>query len=203
MMNWVWFVLIGISVVFGIATGHINEVSQASLNGAGNAVALFITLLGSMCLWNGLMKIADACGITKALAAILSPITKRLFPDLAPTSAGMKAVSMNIAANFLGLGNAATPFGLCAMKEMAKHSHEKGVATDSMAMFIVMNTASLQLIPTTIAVIRMKYGSVAPFDILPCVWLSSIVTLVSGILLARIFESRQYRMKRAPATPPG
>ena len=202
MMNWIWFALIGISVIFGMATGHINDVSQASLNGAGNAVTLFITLLGSICLWNGLMKIADACGITGLLAKLLSPATKRLFPDLKPNSAGMKAVSMNIAANFLGLGNAATPFGLCAMKEMVKHSSKKGVATDSMAMFIVINTASLQLIPTTIAVIRMKYGSVAPFDILPCVWLSSIVTLLCGIIFARLFEGIYSRKSLIKASPP-
>lgn len=201
MMNWIWFALIGISVVFGIGSGRINEVSQASLNGAGNAVTLFITLLGSMCLWNGLMKIADACGITRALAALLSPVTKRLFQDLKPDSAGMKAVSMNIAANFLGLGNAATPFGLCAMKEMVKHSHQKGVATDTMAMFIVINTASLQLIPTTIAVIRLKYFSKAPFDILPCVWLSSIVTLLCGILFSRIFESIDLHKRRLESPP--
>jgi spore maturation protein A len=192
---------VGVSVIFGITTGRINEVSQASLNGAGNAVALFITLLGSMCLWNGLMKIADACGITSALAALLSPVTKRLFPDLSTTGAGMRAVSMNIAANFLGLGNAATPFGLCAMKEMAKHSSQKGAATDSMAMFIVINTASLQLIPTTIAVIRMKYGSSAPFDILPCVWLSSVVTLLCGIALARLFEGARFHVSRAGVSP--
>lgn len=201
-MNWIWFALIALSVIFGIASGHINEVSQASLNGAGNAVALFITLLGSMCLWNGVMKIADACGITKALAALLSPITKRLFKDLKPTGPGMKAVSMNIAANFLGLGNAATPFGLSAMKEMAKHQSEKGTATDSMAMFIVINTASLQLIPTTIAVIRMKYGSSSPFDILPCVWLSSVVTLLCGILFARILEGIQTHERYVKASPP-
>lgn len=196
-MNWIWFILIGISVIFGIATGHANEVSQASLNGAANAVTLFITLLGSMCLWNGLMKIADACGITNVLATLLSPATKRLFPDLEPKGAGMRAICMNIAANFLGLGNAATPFGLMAMKEMAKHSYEKGVATDSMATFIVINTASLQLIPTTIAVIRMKYHSAAPFDILPCIWLSSIVTLLCGIIFAYCFESLDSRFSKA------
>lgn len=189
MMNWIWFILIAVSVIFGISSGRVNDVSQAALSGAGNAVSLFITLLGSICLWNGLMKIADACGITNILARLLSPITKRLFPDLEPSGKGMKAICMNMAANFLGLGNAATPFGLNAMKEMSKHSAKKDTATDSMAMFIVVNTASLQLIPTTIAVIRMKYGASSPFDILPCVWLASIITLFCGIILARIFET--------------
>lgn len=200
MMNWIWFVLIGLSVICGIFTGRINQVSQAALGGACDAVTMFITLLGTICMWNGLMKIADSCGITKLLANFLSPVLKRLFPDLPPASAGAKAISMNIAANFLGLGNAATPFGLQAMKEMAKKAPYKDTATDSMAMFIVINTASLQLIPTTIAVLRMKCGSAAPFDILPCVWMASIVTLLFGILVAKIFErnfSKQYVHKQS------
>jgi spore maturation protein A len=197
MMNWIWFILIALSVICGISTGHINEVSQAALGGASDAVTLFIILLGTICLWNGLMKIADSSGITQLLADFLSPVIKRLFKDLPPNGAGMKAISMNIAANFLGLGNAATPFGLVAMKEMADNAPEKGVATNSMAMFIVINTASLQLIPTTIAVLRMKCGSRAPFDILPCVWFASIVTLLCGILFARLFE-REPRRKIQP-----
>ncbi len=193
MMNWIWFALIALSVICGITTGHINEVSQAALGGACDSVTLFLTLLGSICLWNGLMKIAESCGITRLLAKLMSPAVKRLFPDLPPTGAGMKAICMNISANFLGLGNAATPFGLQAMKEMAKFAPEKGVATNSMAMFIVINTASLQLIPTTIAVIRLKCGSQAPFDILPCVWFASIVTLICGITFARLYEKNIHR----------
>jgi spore maturation protein A len=199
-MNWIWFALIALSVVCGLFTGRINEVSQAALGGACDSVSLFLTLLGSICLWNGLMKIAESCGITRLLASLMSPVVKRLFPDLPPSGAGMKAISMNIAANFLGLGNAATPFGLQAMNEMAKKSPQKGVATDSMVMFIVINTASLQLIPTTIAVIRMKCGSTAPFDILPCVWLASFVTLICGIMFARIFE-KSNRLKVTLKTP--
>lgn len=188
MMNWIWFILILLSVVFGICNGKINDVSQAAFNGAANAVGLFITLLGCMCLWNGIMKIADAGGLTKALAKFLSPITKKLFPDVKPCSEGMKAICMNIAANFLGLGNAATPFGLKAMTEMSKNAIDKKTATDSMATFIVINTASIQLIPTTIAVIRLKYGSASPFDILPCVWISSVATLLCGIFFAKLME---------------
>lgn len=196
MMNWIWFILIAFSVVFGIFNGRINDVSQAAFKGAENAVSLFIVLLGCMCLWNGIMKIADAGGLTKVLAKLLSPITKKLFPDVKPQSEGMKAICMNIAANFLGLGNAATPFGLKAMSEMSKHAPDKKTATDSMAMFIVINTASLQLIPTTIAVIRLKYGSVNPFDILPCVWIASIVTLISGITMAKILETTSHNKRR-------
>jgi spore maturation protein A len=193
MMSWVWFGLIAISVLFGILTGKINQVSQAAISGASEAVTLFLILLATICLWSGIMKIADKAGITLLLQKLLLPITKRLFPDVKPESAGMKAISMNIAANLLGLGNAATPLGLQAMKELSAHSVEhsskdKSTATNSMITFVVMNTASLQLIPTTIAALRIKYGSATPFDIVPAVWLASIVTLAFGITLSKVLE---------------
>lgn len=188
MMSWVWFGLISVSVLFGILTGKINQVSQAAISGASEAVALFLILLATICLWSGLMKIADKAGITLLLQKLLLPITKRIFPDVKPESAGMKAISMNIAANLLGLGNAATPLGLQAMKELSAKSKDKSTATNSMITFVVMNTASLQLIPTTIAALRIKYGSATPFDIVPAVWLASIVTLTFGVTLSKVLE---------------
>lgn len=186
MMNWIWFALIALSVIFGALNGRMNQVSQAAIGGASDAVSLFLILLATICLWNGLMNIAQKAGITKALAKLLSPVTKRLFPQVKPGSAGMQAISMNIVANFLGLGNAATPLGLAAMKEMSRGKQlEKRTATDSMAMFVVVNTASIQLIPTTIAALRIKHGAAAPFDILPCIWISSVVTVFVGIITAK------------------
>jgi spore maturation protein A len=190
MMKWIWSAMITLSVIIGIADGRINEVSTAALTGAADAVALFLILLGTICMWSGLMKIAEAAGITEVIAKLLSPITKRLFPDLKPDSEGMQAITMNMTANFLGLGNAATPLGLRAMKIMAESSQKKDTATNSMAMFIVINTASLQLIPTTIAAIRINNGSKSPFDILPCIWLASIVTVVTGVVLAKIMSRK-------------
>jgi spore maturation protein A len=190
MMKWIWSAMITLSVIIGIADGRINEVSTAALTGAADAVALFLILLGTICMWSGLMKIAEAAGITEVIAKLLSPITKRLFPDLKPDSEGMQAITMNMTANFLGLGNAATPLGLRAMKIMAETSPKKDTATNSMAMFIVINTASLQLIPTTIAAIRINNGSKSPFDILPCIWLASIVTVVTGVVLAKIMSKK-------------
>ena len=187
-MSWVWFGLIAISVIFGIFTGKINQVSQAAISGASEAVMLFLILLATICLWSGLMKIADKAGLTSILQKMLLPITKRIFPDVKPNSAGMKAISMNIAANLLGLGNAATPLGLQAMKELSENSKNKSVATNSMITFVVLNTASLQLIPTTIAALRIKYGSSTPFDIVPSVWLASIVTVIFGVTLSKILE---------------
>lgn len=190
MMKWIWSAMIALSVFIGIFTGRITAVSTAAITGATDAVALFLILLGTICLWSGLMKIAQEAGITGLIARLLSPVTKRLFPDLDPKSEGMQAITMNMTANFLGLGNAATPLGLRAMKKMEEISPIKGTATDSMAMFVVINTASLQLIPTTIAAIRIKYGSAAPFDILPCIWLASSVTLLTGIVLAKSLSKK-------------
>lgn len=185
MMNWIWFGLIFISVVFGALTGRMNQVSQAAITGACDAVTLFIFLLGTICLWNGIMNIADKTGVTQKLQKLLLPVTKRLFPDIKPGSKGMKAISMNMVANFLGLGNAATPLGLQAIREMSKDS-PPGVASNSMVTFVVLNTASIQLIPTTIAAIRLKCGAAAPFDILPAMWLASTVTLLFGIFMSKM-----------------
>ena len=191
MMKWIWSAMLVLSIGIGAATGRIGAVSQAAITGAAGAVELFLLLLGTICMWNGLMKIAEYAGVTDAVCRLLSPLTRRLFPDLKPSSEGMQAITMNMTANLLGLGNAATPLGLRAMKYMAQEAPDKGVATDSMAMFVVINTASLQLVPTTIATIRIKYGSAAPFDTLPCIWISSIVTLSVGILLAKLLARKR------------
>lgn len=153
---------------------------------AGSAVSLVLSLLGMMCLWSGLMKIAQESGLTDLLSKALSPITKRLFKGLNPRGEAVSAICMNMAANFLGLGNAATPLGIKAMCEMAKEEHTKTTATNNMAMFVVLNTAALQLIPTTIAVLRMQNGSAAPLDILPATWISSLTSITVGVIMARL-----------------
>ena len=186
MMNWVWFLLILASVAAGAAFGRMGPVSQAALSGATDAVTLFLVLLATICLWSGLMKIAQAAGLTQAVQRLLRPVTKRLFPDLAPEGEAMQAISMNITANLLGLGNAATPLGLAAMRAMRQEAGGGNTATNSMALFVVLNTASIQLIPTTIAAIRLQHSAAAPFDILPALWLSSFVTLCFGVLMAKL-----------------
>lgn len=194
MMKWVWSGMILLSVAIGIATGKMEAVSQAAIKGAEDAVALSITLLGVICLWNGLMKIAEKSGVTHALSHLFLPLTRRLFPDLPSDGPGMQAVCMNMTANLLGLGNAATPLGLRAMREMAACSHrDKKAATNSMAMFVVINTAALQLIPTTTAAIRIRFGSSTPFDILPCTWISSVVSLAVGVGFAYALSGREKR----------
>ena len=190
MMKWVWSGMVLLSVLIGMLNGRMDAVAQAALKGAENAVILSITLLGVICLWNGLMKIAEHAGLTRLVARLFLPLTKRLFPDLPENGAGMQAVCMNMTANLLGLGNAATPLGLRAMKEMAAVSPLKKTATNSMAMFVVINTAALQLIPTTTAAIRLRFGSKNPFDILPCTWVSSLVSLLVGVIIAFCLSGR-------------
>lgn len=179
-----------ISILCALATGRMQEVSDAVLSGAGDAVQLVISLLGMMCLWTGLMKIADAGGITRILSRAFAPVMKRLFPDYEPESPAVRTICMNVTANLLGLGNAATPMGIAAMKEMAKTNPTPGVANNSMAMFVVINTASIQLLPTMMGIQRARYGSATPFDVVPAVWVTSFAALLVGILMAKILEGR-------------
>ena len=185
MLNKVWAAMIAVSVFCALATGRMQQLSEAVLAGAGNAVQLIFGMMGMMCAWTGLMKIADAGGLT---AILLAPVLRRLFPAYPPESPAAKAICMNITANLLGLGNAATPMGLAAMKEMAAQNRGSHVADNSMVMFVVLNTASLQLIPTFMGTLRAQYGSAAPFDILPAVWMVSAIALVAGLLAAKLLE---------------
>ena len=188
MLNKVCAAMIAVSVFCALATGRMQQLSEAVLAGAGNAVQLIFGMMGMMCAWTGLMKIADAGGLTAILSRLLALVLRRLFPAYPPESPAAKAICMNITANLLGLGNAATPMGLAAMKEMAAQNRGSHVADNSMVMFVVLNTASLQLIPTFMGTLRAQYGSAAPFDILPAVWMVSAIALVAGLLAAKLLE---------------
>ena len=134
------------------------------------------------------MKIADRSGITIFIGRLCRPIIRVLFPTLGKNSPAAGAMSLNFAANILGLGNAATPLGLKAMKCLQAENPRKDVASDNMLMFVVINTASLQIIPTTVATLRVKYGSVNPLDIMPAIWIASIGALLVGVLLAKLLN---------------
>ena len=190
MINYIWGAMIVISVLCGITTGNIEQVSKAALGGASEAVELLISMCGMMCLWTGLMQIADCSGLTRILANFLKPVMRLLFPDYDEDSPAIKAICMNITANFLGLGNAATPMGIAAMKEMNKTNKSPGVANNSMIMFVVINTASIQLIPTMMSILRQKHGSASPFDVMPAIWISSICSLLIGIISVKILQKR-------------
>lgn len=193
MMNIIWGAIMLISILCALATGRMGELSGAVLSGAADAVQLVISLLGMMCLWTGLMKIAEKGGLTSILAKLFSPVMTRLFPDYEKDSPAMKAICMNITANLLGLGNAATPMGIAAMKEMekAQKSGLSSTADNGMVMFVVINTASLQLIPTMMSSLRASHGAVSPFDVMPAVWITSICGLCVGVLTAKLLEKRR------------
>ncbi len=174
------------SVIFGMINGKISEVSIAALEESTHAVELSIKLLGSLCFWSGIMEVAKESGLMKKLCRFLRPLLLVIFPKLKNEEKALGAVSMNMAANLLGLGNAATPLGIEAMKELHKISGFSSVATKEMVCFVVINTASLQILPTTIATMRLEHGAESPLDILPAVWFVSACSLLIGITAAKL-----------------
>lgn len=191
MMTAIFCVLVLSGILIGGLTGRMPEVSSAALTEAPRAVELVLTLAGSFCLWGGMMRIAEESGLTRAMAKAACPVTKRLFRGLRAEGAAMGAIAMNLTANLLGLGNAATPLGIAAMREMEREERACGVATDNMALFVAMNTASLQILPTTTAMLRAAAGSKAPLDILPAVWVASAVSVLSAIVTAKLLARLQ------------
>ena len=159
MLNIIWPAFIIISFLYAIFTGRINEINNGIFESVSDAVELSITFLGTICLWNGIMEIVKRTTLMEKLTKLLSPIIKILFPELKYNQKAKEEISMNMIANILGLGNAATPLGLKAMKTMQKDNPKKDTITNSMAMFIVLNTASLQLIPTNVIAIRTSLNS--------------------------------------------
>lgn len=180
--------MIIISILTAFFTGRTSEVCSALMDGAGEGVTLSISLMGIMCLWTGIMNIAQNTGVTDFVAKLLSPLMKILFPKLTDKNA-KDAIVMNMTANMLGLSNAATPFGLKAMNELNRLSDGK-YATDDMCMFIVINTASIQLIPATVIALRQGAGSMSPTDIIIPVWLCSICVVTVGVLAVKLFSAR-------------
>lgn len=186
MMNALFCFMVLASIIFGALCGRMSQVSQALLEESKRAIELSFSLMGSFCLWGGMMSIAQQSGLTKYISKGISPVTTKIFKGLDKGGEAIEAIALNLTANLLGLGNAATPLGITAMKEMEKEEGASGIATNNMALFVVMNTASLQLIPTTTALLRATAGSKAPLDILPAVWLASAVSITCGIISAKI-----------------
>lgn len=188
MLNTIWCGMMLLSIITALFTGRTADLANALQSGAQEAVTLSISMLGMMCFWTGLLRIADRAGVTRALSRLFSPLICRLFPDYKKDPVIKERISMNISANLLGLGNAATPLGLAAIKEMAVRKGEQ--PSNGMMLFIVLNTASLQLIPTYAITLRSNYGSSDPYAILPAVWVVSTISLVVCITASKIFESR-------------
>lgn len=173
-----------VSVVFGAFTGNMSQVGAAALNSCVEAVNLFLYLLGGMCMWGGLMRVAEKAKITDMLSKLFRPALKLLFKGLDMNGRAFHAICMNITANLLGLGNAATPLGLEAMRRLEQEEKPGDTTSRNMIVFIILNTASITLIPTTAASMRLKHGSAAPMEIFPCVLITSACALAAGLVSA-------------------
>jgi len=196
MMKWVMVVMLTAAVICGAVTGRMNVVSESFLSECTSAVELCISLAGIICLWSGVMRVAQKSGITESLARLFSPVLGKLFKGLKKGGKAMQYITLNLTANILGLGNASTPLGLAAMREIEaeERSTSPEKASHNMIILTVMNTASLQLIPTTVSALRLQAGSENPMEILPCVWIVSICALTAALLgagfLRRIWNRR-------------
>ena len=190
-MTWVWTGMVTLSLVFGLLSGNLDAVSVAALEGARSAIELSLSMAGVLCLWSGVMEIMNACGISAWLARVFRPLLRRMLPHACRDEETLAAVSANVSANLLGLGNAATPLGIRAARKMAHGCG--GVASDELCLLVVLNTASIQLLPTTIASLRAAAGCKTPFDILPSVWFSSVLSVAAGLLAARLLSLRGRR----------
>lgn len=188
MMNYIFALAVIFSFVTALLTGKGAALSDGILKGAENAVALGIKLLGTMALWNGITEIMTESGLHKKIEKLLSPLMKLLFPTYRDTPAG-EAICGNITANLLGLGNAATPLGIEAMRRIKAQSGNT-FADNEAVRFVVINSASLTLIPTSIAALRRLSGSAAPFSVLVPVWLTGILSLTVGLLVEKILSKR-------------
>ncbi|MDR2074438.1 MAG: spore maturation protein A [Oscillospiraceae bacterium] len=195
MLDLIWSAMMIISIICAGITGKIDLLSNAVLEGAEESIKIVIATLGVMTFWSGIMRIAEDSGLTNAIVKFLTPILKFIFPDYINEKKIIHPICMNIVANLLGLGNAATPFGLCAMKEMQKYNNSRDTATNGMITLLVINTACLQLIPTFLAALRKNYNSSNPFEILPALWLSSLTALTVGIALVKILGTRKQKSK--------
>lgn len=182
-MSALWVGMICVSLLCALVTGRTDAVAAAAVTGAADAVELCLSMAGMLCLWMGVMEVMRRSGLSEGLARLLRPLLRRLFPAFAGDEEVMAAVSANLSANLLGLGNAATPLGLEASRLMARRT--PGVASDGLCMFVVCNTASIQLLPTTVASLRSAAGCATPFDILPATWLASVLSILAGVTAAK------------------
>ena len=174
------------SLIYGALSGSFAEVSAAAIEGAERSVELCFSLCGMICLWSAVMELMSQSGLASRLSSLLRPLLSRLFPRASRDRETMEALSENVSANLLGLGNAATPAGIRAVQGMCPPGCK--TASDELCLLVVMNTASIQLLPTTIASLRAALGAASPMDILPAVWLSSVVSVTAGITAAKLFE---------------
>ena len=182
----VWTLFVTASLVCGAVYGTLADVTAAAMEGASAAVELTLSMAGALCLWSGVMTVLERGGLTAGLARLFRPLLRRILPCASRDADTLAAVSANVSANLLGLGNAATPLGIRAAQRMAVGCG--GTASDELCRLVVLNTASIQLLPTTVAAVRSAQGCTAPLDLLPAVWLSSVLSVAAGLLTARLLQ---------------
>ena len=182
-MSWIFTGMLFGSILFAALSGRGGALSAAAVEGAQAGVTLAISITGAVCLWSGVGKLMEKIGVTTFLSRLLSPLLGRVFPSTKKDARLAGSLSANVCANFLGLGNAATPMGIAAVRHL-KDPEEPTLATDEMCRLIVLNTASIQFLPTNVAAVRSALGCASPFDILPAVWVSSLLSASLGVLAA-------------------
>ncbi len=200
-MSFVWVLLIAVSVATAALTGKMGALTGAITASAQSAVTLSLGLVGIMTLWLGLMKVAEEAGLVALLARAARPVLRFLFPDVPAEHPAMGAMVMNVAANMLGLGNAATPFGLEAMRLLDELNPHRGTATDAQALFCALNTASLQLLPATIIGLRAAAGAKNPGDVIGPTMLATACAATAAVLTAKLL-ARAFPRPAPPAPPP-
>ncbi len=196
MMNYIWGGLVIVSLITSVFTGRVEQTAAAAVSGAGDAVTLSISLMGIMCLWTGISKIGEEAGLINVIAKVLKPVLRLVFPKLDPHSKAFGSVVMNIVANLLGMGNAATPLGINAVRQLKEISPRGDTASDDMCMLVVLNTASLQLIPTTLISLRQSYGSAAPGSVILPIWICEACALIMGVTMAKLLKRKKNKVEK-------
>lgn len=196
LIGYIWAFMILSSLVVSVFEGKAEATVNAAFAGANQAVETVVGFLGVMCMWMGLMKIAEMSGLISIFSRFISPVTRMIFPRIKKDSPAQKAISMNIVANILGLGNAATPLGINAMERLNESNPDKKTATNEMCMLVVLNTASIQLIPSTLIALRSTFGSRNPSEIILPVWISSVITAIIAVSVTAYFGRKQNVIKK-------
>lgn len=189
MLNKLWPILIILSIIFAVFAGRIDSINEAIFSSSESAVQLTITFVGTMCLWNGIMNVAYKTSLIEKMVKIINPLIICLFPSIKKDKKTKESVSMNIVANILGLGNAATPLGLKAMEDLQEKNNNKNILSDAMIMLIVLNTASLQIIPTTVLAIRSSMGSKNPTGVVLPIWIATCAAALTAIIITKFMIS--------------
>lgn len=196
MLTVIWSILICLSIVYSSLTGRGGEIINMLNSSIQSAASLFLSIAPLMCFWSGVMEITARCGASEIICRLLSPLTKVLFPSIKDDKEALSKISMNMSANILGMGNAATPLGLLAMERLDKINPSPYVASNAMCMFVVVNTASIQLIPSTVITLRAQFGSLSPSDTIPATLITTVAAFTVGCTAAKLCAKKLPRRKK-------